>query len=450
MNTLQVLKYGLSLTLDGYRQLAFINKFLKPLVNKHSKRLGYKLSPSEKKKVLFYYPMYTVLACAQMYVTLKGRRLTKAETKRLTLVGAMATICDDLIDEDNWTREQIFQLLSNNLDEEGLTIKAQLLISLNRELQQFWKLSDEYLRQLKMALHRQASSELQLNAAVSLEDIINISREKNGHTSLMFATLVDERWNNEELQFIYQSAIVGQLTNDSFDMYFDTQNSIHTYFNTAPTIADVRKFFLDECTKLHGMVMACDTSHKNKLNTIRRMSILHAFTLTALDQFQQTEDKYGKGVDWKIVPRKDLIVDMALNKKRFKTVRYMKWLSKVIPKPFLQNRLDEVESNSVFDKRNFVKVDAAENLNKAVVEEGFINENITLMKREAVKSSAIKNIGYDEENQVLEVEILGTGEVYQYKNVPIEEYFFFLEQPSLGTYYNKEFKKKFPDYIKVS
>ena len=148
----------------------------------------------------------------------------------------------------------------------------------------------------------------------------------------MFATLVDEDWDEKELRFIYQSAIVGQLTNDSFDMYFDTQNGIRTYFNTAPTIAQVRKFFLDECTSLHAMVMACDTSLKNKLNTIRRMSILHAFTLTALDQFQQVEDKYGKGVYWDTVSRKDLVVDMALNKNRFKTVRYMKWLSKVIPK----------------------------------------------------------------------------------------------------------------------
>jgi hypothetical protein len=334
MNTLQVLKYGLGLTLDGYRQLAFINKFLKPLVNKHCERLGYKLSPSEKKKVLFYYPMYTVLACAQMYVTLKGRRLTKDETKRLTLVGAMATICDDLIDEDNWTREQIFHLLSNNLDEQGLITKAQLLVSLNKELQQLWPLSERYLKQLKIALEWQAISGKQLDPNITLDEIVHVCREKNGHTSLMFATLVDEDWDEKELQFVYQSAIVGQLTNDSFDMYFDTQNGIHTYFNTAPTIADVRKFFITECTNLHAIVMACDTRYKNKLNTIRRMSILHAFTLTALDQFQQAEDKYGKGVDWRTVQRKDLIIDMALNKNRFKTVRYMKWLSELIPEPY--------------------------------------------------------------------------------------------------------------------
>jgi hypothetical protein len=266
-----------------------------------------------------------------MYVALKGRRLTKDETKRLTLVGAMATICDDLIDEDNWSREQIFDLLSNDLDEKGLTTKARLLVSLNNELQEFWQLSDKYLKQLKIALEWQAVSGKQLNTNITIDEIIHICREKNGHTSLMFATLVDEDWDEKELKFIYQSAIVGQLTNDSFDMYFDTQNGIRTYFNTTRSIAQVRKFFLDECTKLHSMVMGCNTSFKKKLDTIRRMSILHAFTLTALDQFQQTEDKYGKGVEWKTVLRKDLVIDMALNKNRFKTVRYMKWLSRVIP-----------------------------------------------------------------------------------------------------------------------
>ncbi len=406
MNSLQLLKHGLSLTLDGYKQLAFINRFLKPLVYKHCKRLDYQLSASEKKKILFYYPMYTVLACGQMYVTLKGRRLTKDETQRLTLVGAMATICDDLIDEDNWSRGQIFQLLSSNLNEEGLTTKAKLLVSLNKELQQFWQLSEKYLKQLKIALEWQAVSGKQSDPNITLDEIVQVCREKNGHTSLMFATLIDEDWDEKELQFIYQSAIVGQLTNDSFDMYFDTQNGIRTYFNTAPTIADVRKFFLEECTRLHVMVMACDTTIRNKLNTIRRMSILHAFTLTALDQFQQTEDKYEKGVDWKDRPRKDLVIDMALNKNRFRTVRNMKWLSKLIPEPI------EIL-------------------------------NTTGMKRKSVNSSAVKSVGYNEEKRILEVEILETGRTYQYKDVPLEEYISFIEAPSLGLYYNKIIKDKY-------
>lgn len=416
MNTLQLLKHGAGLTLDGYRQLAFINTFLKPLVNAHCIRTGYQLTPSEKKKVLFYYPMYTILGCAEMYTTLKGRGLTRDERKRLTLVAAWATLCDDLVDDHNWTRDEVFDLIFNKPKEEDLPGNVKLLAALNNEFLKIGKVSDKYLNQLKVALEWQSMSSKQLDPGITLEEIVTICREKNGNTSLMFAALIDEEWTEKERAFIYQSAIVGQLTNDAFDMYFDTQNGIHTYFNTALSIAQVRQFFLDECTKLHAIVMGCDTSRKNKLNTIRRMSILHAFTLTALDQFQQTEDKYGKSIEWKDIPRKDLVIDMALNKNRFKTIKYMKWLSNIIP--------------------------SAEELKKLL--------NTSSIKRHRVKSSAIRSVGYDEDKQVVEVELMETGRIYKYFDVSLEEYLSLIEANSIGGYYNTIFKDKFPHYQEVT
>ena len=329
MNNRHLLKYSTSLTFDGYRQLAFINAFLKPLVSKHANRLSYQFSPSEKKKILFYYPMYTVLACAQMYVSVKGRKLTLEETKRLTLVGAMATICDDLIDEDGWSRDEIFNLLSTDLDEADLSKKAKLLVALNYELKLFWPLSNRYLQQLKIALEWQSVSSKQQDPNITLEEIVHICREKNGHTSLMFASLLDEEWTAIELKFIYQSAIVGQLTNDSFDVYFDTQNGIKTYYNTAPSIAQVKQFFLDECMQLHQLVMQSDNATKDKLHTIRRMSVLHGFTLTAIDHLQNTEAKYGKPVNWLKAERGEMVTDMWKNKNRFKTLKHIKALAKL-------------------------------------------------------------------------------------------------------------------------
>ncbi len=66
------------------------------------------------------------------------------------------------------------------------------------------------------------------------------------------------------------------------------------------------------------------------------------------------------------------------------------------------------------------------------------------MKRTSVDSSAIKSIGYDEENRILEVEILETRRVYQYQNVPINEYLAFIQAPSIGWYYNKMIKERYP------
>jgi len=330
MNNWQLIQHGIGLTIDGYRQSAFINRFLKPLLINHTKRINYQLSTSEKKKVLFYYPMYTVLACAQMYVAIKGRRLSNDETKRLTLVGAMATLCDDLIDEDGWTREAIFDLLSKDGNEAGLAKKAQLLVSLNNELKLLGGFSEKYFTQLKIALEWQAVSNKQQDPNITLEEIVHICREKNGHTSLMFASLLDEEWSSIELKFIYQSAIVGQITNDSFDVYFDTQNGIKTYFNTASSIAQVKSFFLDECLQLHQLVMQSGNALTNKLHTIKRMSVLHGFTLTAIDHLQDTENKYGAPVDWHKAKRSEMVTDMWKNKNRLRTLKHIKALAKLI------------------------------------------------------------------------------------------------------------------------
>ncbi len=43
-----------------------------------------------------------------------------------------------------------------------------------------------------MALQRQAASVKQSDSNISLAEIVNICREKNGHTSLMFASLLDK------------------------------------------------------------------------------------------------------------------------------------------------------------------------------------------------------------------------------------------------------------------
>jgi len=65
------------------------------------------------------------------------------------------------------------------------------------------------------------------------------------------------------------------------------------------------------------------------------------------------------------------------------------------------------------------------------------------MKREPVESTAIKSIGYNEDKKLLEVEILETGRIYKYFDVPLEEYLDFLEAKSLGEYYNRVIKEKY-------
>jgi len=56
------------------------------------------------------------------------------------------------------------------------------------------------------------------------------------------------------------------------------------------------------------------------------------------------------------------------------------------------------------------------------------------MKRESVSSSNLASVGYDEKNQILEIEF-NHGGVYQYFDVPKEEYEGLMSANSLGSYF---------------
>ena len=56
------------------------------------------------------------------------------------------------------------------------------------------------------------------------------------------------------------------------------------------------------------------------------------------------------------------------------------------------------------------------------------------MKREEVVSSNLKSVGYDPKGQVLEMEFQN-GRIYQYHQVPREEYEALMAAPSLGRYF---------------
>lgn len=57
------------------------------------------------------------------------------------------------------------------------------------------------------------------------------------------------------------------------------------------------------------------------------------------------------------------------------------------------------------------------------------------MEREKVSSSLVRSVGYDPDEQLLEVE-LQDGKIYQYRDVPEETYQGLMEAESHGRYFN--------------
>ncbi|NIM30087.1 MAG: KTSC domain-containing protein [Pseudomonas stutzeri] len=70
------------------------------------------------------------------------------------------------------------------------------------------------------------------------------------------------------------------------------------------------------------------------------------------------------------------------------------------------------------------------------------------MKRVALQSSSLRSLGYDPEQQILEVEF-SSGALYRYEVVPPEVVQALLEADSLGRHFNQVFKPQHYRYRRI-
>ena len=69
------------------------------------------------------------------------------------------------------------------------------------------------------------------------------------------------------------------------------------------------------------------------------------------------------------------------------------------------------------------------------------------MQRQAVESTTMRSVGYDQTNQVLEIEF-HTGMIYQYPDIPLVIYKALLEAESKGRYFNSEIRDTY-EFVRV-
>ena len=69
------------------------------------------------------------------------------------------------------------------------------------------------------------------------------------------------------------------------------------------------------------------------------------------------------------------------------------------------------------------------------------------MERTPVGSSSLSSVGYDEDNQILEVEFTNLS-VYSYSGVPLAEYESLMSADSKGKYFNANIRDRY-SYVKL-
>lgn len=209
--------------------MSFIKRYLRPKVDAACDKFGFRPSEKESFKVKFYYPLFNHVVNCENYLTIKGRRPTVEETIRLGFVSVWATLYDDLIDEEKLPRETLKAVFEKTLPFPERTPKMNVFMAMDDALKERFTPTPFYNDSLKAAIDWQLVSAKQLDPDISLAEILHISKEKCGNSSLLWASIMDENWDEGEKTFIYQSGFVGQLVNDAYDARKDILDGGFTY-----------------------------------------------------------------------------------------------------------------------------------------------------------------------------------------------------------------------------
>lgn len=312
-----------------YKEWQCIQQVLLPVVEKACAINEYTLNKVEQKKVLKYYPLLSVCANADNYAALANRSLNETERKKITVMSAMATLCDDLLDEEGWLMEDLFIFLEALQFQKPLhkaSAKAALILSINQEFLSYG-IPTTYWEQLRTAFIAQSNSIQQNQNYLTKEETLQISKEKNGQTSLLVASLMEQDWTPLQLKIIYQTGVMGQLMNDIFDTHKDLNEGIYTIVSKVNAIAELKEIYTKELTNLHGLIRQLNLPKHSQQKIINNLTPINAFGMVGLHRMAQIETSAKGKVDWKNLPRKALVFDMAFWSNRILYLKYMQEIS---------------------------------------------------------------------------------------------------------------------------
>jgi hypothetical protein len=92
----------------------------------------------------------------------------------------------------------------------------------------------------------------------------------------------------------------------------------------------LKKNFIERIKLQNEKIYALPYTKKDKEDFCIVMNTINARSLVAIDQFINTQKKYGGKVDWWKLQRKDMIVDMEKKRNILKWLRYVIQLPKLI------------------------------------------------------------------------------------------------------------------------
>jgi len=178
-------------------------------------------------------------------------------------------------------------------------------------------------------LNIQVETIKQTSLDISKEEMRRITYIKGAVSVIIYHQCLNEAADEHMQEVLFFIGSLYQLGNDIFDLFKDVRDNIYTLVNTCDDYAVFKKEFIERVKLQNKKIYALPYAKKDKEDFCIVMNTINARSLVAIDQFIETQKKYGSKVDWWKLERKDMIVDME------KASNILKWLKYIFKLPTL-------------------------------------------------------------------------------------------------------------------
>ena len=256
------------------------------------------------------------------FTMLENRYTNKNERESNKLYFVLASLYDDLMDENIVSKEELNEMFLNPKKATPITFSEIALIDTHLKLLNRVDDKEAYQVVLTSIHEAQMDSIKQLNPEISLDEILSITKRKGGYSLLMCRFYINMRAdkNLDECWFALGGMI--QMTNDLYDIYKDTHAGIHTFANTQYTYEKIR---IDYEAQVHQFKLSIENlkySDLKKLALKIKLSLIPALGYVALQNLKRLQGNNKSLAAFANYARKELIVDMEKVKNIIKLFKY--------------------------------------------------------------------------------------------------------------------------------
>jgi hypothetical protein len=256
-----------------------------------------------------YIPVFLVIE--YFYTLLTGIKMNQEQIKRSTLLCGITPTFDDMIDEYDYTIEQIMPLVR------GLTLpiepESKCAIHFYKaggfEWNYYW---DHTLAVQTESIHQKAKG-------LSEDELLTLTREKGGVSVVFGWHIITQEYGGEGIaKAAYELGAYAQIINDIYDVYYDRASNIATLVTQCRDIDRLKQVHDSFYDQLLIALSDIPGGTRNKRQLEALIILLYALGKVALEQLKALQLKNNNKFDIHAFSQRELVCDMAKWSNRLK------------------------------------------------------------------------------------------------------------------------------------